>query len=77
MDTAPTRIRVLAQRDSAGTRVALLWLEGTRRVWIEVQEPASEDAFVAAVDPARALDAFRHPYPYLGRADDAPLLLAA
>jgi hypothetical protein len=68
---------VLAQRDSAGTHVALLWLEGTRRVWIDVQEPESEDSLVAAVEPGRALDAFRHPYAYLSRADHSPELLAA
>jgi hypothetical protein len=71
MEAPQTRIRVLAQRDSAGTSVALLWLEGTRRVWIEVQEPESEDSLVAAVEPERALDALYHPDAYLSPVDQA------
>jgi hypothetical protein len=73
METAPTRIRVLAQRDSADTCVALVWLEGTQRVWIEVREAGD----AVAVEPERALGAFHHPYAYLSRAAQAPHLLAA
>jgi hypothetical protein len=67
MATATTRIRVVAERDG----VALLWLEGARRAWVEVQEPEGEESLVAAVEPERALDAFYHPDAYLTRVDHA------
>jgi len=58
------RSRELAERSSSGTRVRLLWLQGTRKLWIEVREP---DRVVAIpVQPDRALDAFHHPYAYAG-----------
>ena len=58
-------IRELAERTSNGTRVRLLWRQGTRHLWVEVREP---DTVVLAftVQPERALDAFYHPYAYAG-----------
>ena len=55
--------RELAERTSDGTRVRLLWREGTKRLWVEVQE--QDDRVLAIpVKAERALDAFHHPYAY-------------
>jgi hypothetical protein len=60
------RKRELAERASNGTRVRLLWRQGTRHLWIEVSDP--EGVLSIPVHPERALDAFHHPYAYAGRA---------
>ncbi len=58
------RSRELAERASNGTRVRLLWRQGTRQQWVEVREPDSDRALAIPVQPERALDAFHHPYAY-------------
>jgi hypothetical protein len=58
------RSRELAERASNGTRVRLLWRQGTRQLWVEVREPDSDRALAIPVQPERALDAFHHPYAY-------------
>ena len=60
------RIRELAERSSSGTRVRLLWRQGTRQLWVEVSPPDSDHALAILVPPERALDAFHHPYAYAG-----------
>ena len=63
MKSGPPRCRELAERSSNGLRVRLLWREGTKRLWVEVQEP--DDLVLAIpVKSERALDAFHHPYAY-------------
>jgi hypothetical protein len=57
--------RELAERSSSGTRVRLLWRQGTRHLWVEVREP-DERMLAIPVEPERALDAFHHPYAYAG-----------
>jgi hypothetical protein len=57
--------RELAERWSSGTRVRLLWRQGTRHLWVEVREP-DERMLAIPVEPERALDAFHHPYAYTG-----------
>jgi hypothetical protein len=64
MTSVRARSRELAERLSSGTRVRLLWRQGTKRVWIEVQEP--DRVLAILVPPERALDAFHHPYAYAG-----------
>jgi hypothetical protein len=64
MTSVHPRHRELAERASNGTRVRLLWRQGTRQLWVEVQEPNSERALAIPVQPERALDAFDHPYAY-------------
>ena len=63
MSSTLRQTRELAERNSNGTRVRLLWRHGTRHLWVEVREP---DTVVLAftVQPERALDAFYHPYAY-------------
>lgn len=63
MTSVRTRCRELAERSSNGTRVRLLWREGTRRLWVEVQEQ-DERVLAIPVQSERALDAFHHPYAY-------------
>jgi hypothetical protein len=63
MTSVRTRCRELAERSSNGTRVRLLWREGTKRLWVEVQE--QDDRVLAIpVKSEQALDAFHHPYAY-------------
>jgi hypothetical protein len=50
---------------SSGTHVRLLWRQGTRQLWVEVWEAATDRALRIQVPPERALDAFRHPYAYV------------
>lgn len=58
--------RELDERASSGTRVRLLWRQGTRQLWVEVREPGMDQALAILVPPERALDAFHHPYAYIG-----------
>ena len=64
--TTPTRkqIRELAQRTSSGTLMRLLWLQGTRELWVEIREPELDVTIVIPAEPERALEAFYHPYAY-------------
>lgn len=66
-------VRELAERSASGTRVRLLWRQGTRHLWVEVREPDRDSALAILVPPERALDAFHHPYAYVGRTHLAPL----
>jgi len=42
----------------------LLWLQGTRDLWVEVYEPEFDVPIVIPAEPERALETFRHPYAY-------------
>ena len=66
MSSTRRRIRELAERTSNGTRVRLLWRQGTRHLWVEVREPATDLPLAIPIPPERALDAFYHPYAYAG-----------
>ena len=57
-------IRELAERRSNGTLMRLLWLQGTRELWVEVYEPEFDLTIVIPAEPERALETFRHPYAY-------------
>jgi len=57
--------RELAERMSSGTQVRLLWRQGTKQLWIEIREAATDRALRVRVQPELALDAFRHPYAYV------------
>jgi hypothetical protein len=65
MTSSRPRSRELGERCSSGMRVRLLWLQGTRRLWVEVRE-ADDRVLAIPVQPERALDAFHHPYAYAG-----------
>jgi hypothetical protein len=66
MSSTRRSTRELAERTSNGTRVRLLWRQGTRHLWVEVREPATDLALAIPIAPERALDAFHHPYAYAG-----------
>jgi hypothetical protein len=66
MTSVYSRIRELAERASSGTRVRLLWRQGTRQLWVEVREPDSDRVLAISVPPEQALDAFHHPFAYAG-----------
>jgi len=65
-DDVPPRSRELAVRASSGTQVRLLWQQGTRRLWVEVWEPATASALRIRAQPENALDVFHHPHAYAG-----------
>jgi len=57
-------LRELDQRSSNGLEVTLLWSERTGSVFVCVEDEQLKNGFQFAVDPADALEAFRHPYGY-------------
>jgi len=56
--------RELAQRESNGVEVTLLWSKPTNRVSIVVFDSQFDERFEFDVDARVALDAFYHPYVY-------------
>jgi hypothetical protein len=60
-------IRELDQRNDDGLEVTLLWSPRTGKVFLAVEDARTEERFHFAVDPATALEAFRHPFAYSRR----------
>jgi hypothetical protein len=60
-------MRELDRRSGDGFDVTLLWSERTGSVFVVVEDRRMDMGFRVAVDPADALDAFRHPYAYSRR----------
>jgi hypothetical protein len=56
----------LASREADGIVVSLLWSVDGNRVKVVVADTRTQRQFEFAVAPARALDAFRHPFVYAG-----------
>jgi len=59
-----SRRLVLADRDSDGIQVLLLWRPEDNAITVEVEDARVGDRFRFAVEPERALDAFYHPFAY-------------
>jgi hypothetical protein len=57
-------LRELDQRSGGGLEVTLLWSERTGSVFVCVEDEQTNTGFHFAVDPAKALEAFDHPYAY-------------
>ena len=57
-------LRELDHRRGDGFDVKLLWSARSGKVYVAVEDARTNEAFRIAVDPARALDAFNHPYAY-------------
>jgi hypothetical protein len=58
-------IRELDSRTIDGITTRLLWAERDGRVFVDVVDAKSGDAFALEVqDPSCALDVFHHPYAY-------------
>jgi hypothetical protein len=56
--------RELAQRLSGRVEVLLLWQPEADRVELSVHDLATDAGFQFEVPPAKAIDAFYHPYAY-------------
>jgi hypothetical protein len=66
-------LRELDQRSGNGLEVTLLWSERSGSVFVYVADEQTRTGFHFAVDPADALQAFRHPYGYSrGRVSTLP-----
>jgi len=70
-------LRELETRRASGLEVTLFWLSGTDRLTICVRDANGGDDFELEIDPAHALDAFRHPYAYAARRSVSPARPAA
>ncbi len=60
-----TRIRELDRRIGDGLEVALLWDAQTDQVFVSIVDRRRDVVLEVSVDPADALDAFRHPFAYV------------
>ncbi len=60
-------LRELARRNEAGLVVRLVWDSARDRTLLRYRDDREQDAFVAEVPNARALDAFYHPNRYRPR----------
>ena len=67
----------LANRKGDGIDVTLWWTPEDDSVAVEVLHFASESSFELAVDRARALEAFYHPFAYAARTSPELLDVAA
>jgi hypothetical protein len=57
--------RELAHRENDGLEVRLIWVQPTDEVLLSVLDTRHAQLHEAFVPPARALDAFQHPFAYL------------
>ena len=57
--------RELARRLSGGIEVTLYWSPDDNTTYVEVSQPAIEEALRFSVPRERALDAFYHPFSHL------------
>jgi hypothetical protein len=64
MSPATLQTRELAERDSDGIHVLLLWHPRENTLSVSVEDACLGDQFDIAVAPDRALDAFHHPFAY-------------
>ena len=64
MSPATPHTRELAERESDGVHVVLLWHPDEDALTVSVDDTRVGDQFQLAVAPDRALDAFYHPYAY-------------
>jgi hypothetical protein len=67
--SVPTR--ELAQRQSGGDEVLLLWHPESDRVELAVRNVATGAGCQIEVAPTDAIDAFYHPFAYVGRCERA------
>lgn len=59
-----TQAKQLDARSGDGIDVQLLWYPRTDTVTVCVDDASRDQFFEFAVDPARALDAFHHPFAF-------------
>jgi len=64
-DTTVTgRFEELDYRESDGIQVSLLWSRATNALSVVVIDTKTDEQLEFSVEPARARDAFRHPFAY-------------
>jgi hypothetical protein len=63
--------RELAQRQSAGIEVLLLWYPEADRVEVSVRDSRTGAEFQIDVPPADALEAYYHPYAYAAKLESS------
>lgn len=71
-----TQAKELDARSGDGIDVQLLWYPATDTVTISVHDASCDDSFELSVDPARALEAFHHPFAFASAREvsfDAPM----
>jgi hypothetical protein len=61
-----TALTELARRVSGGVEIALLWNRSDNSTSISIRHQAIDEPISFRVPPARALDAFHHPFVHLG-----------
>ena len=64
MNPGTLQTRELAERDSDGIHVLLLWHPRENTLSLSVKDARVGDQFDIAVAPDRALDAYYHPFAY-------------
>jgi hypothetical protein len=64
MSDTTSQTRELADRESDGVHVLLLWYPAENALTVSVEDARLGDHFQFAVAPERALDAFYHPFAY-------------
>ena len=60
----------LARRSNGGLEITLFWQTPDNSTTIDVYHPATDETIRFRVPPARALDAFQHPFAYLANQPD-------
>ena len=58
--------RELAVRENDGIRIRLLWDTGDHGLLLVIEDLRTEETFELSVPRDRGLDAFYHPFTYLG-----------
>lgn len=70
-------LRELAARHDHGIEVRLIWRPTDNAVFVAVTDARACQQFAIHVDPIWALDAYTHPYTYVGRPDVETIEVAA
>ena len=70
-------VRELAQRVSGTDEVLLLWDPDSDSVALSVRDLESGAGFHVEVEPARAMEAFYHPYAYVARRENSDRVVRA
>lgn len=64
VETPIEQLCELDRRSGNGIDVTLVWEPATNHVFVGVIDKRTGNQFAIEVDPANALDAFRHPFAY-------------
>jgi hypothetical protein len=73
-DSTSDRVLELDRRLAGGLEVILLWHPGSDTLRVHARDATIGDDFELEVVPDEALEVFRHPYAYAGRAAGATIV---